>query len=1268
MKICVALLVLISVAASADVYGQRPAVVRSTVAAPGRPAGATSAEGADSDPSVTSVVLVVGALKPFLTAVQVATPLDRAIEASPRMQRLKSLTFDRRPGAVLKAWTPVAKEPATVSDPDAPKKPKKKPEEEKLDRELEGFQRAVAVGDWPSVKKYIYSLSELEAKAAYSQMLQSLSVSPIDPNMMARMAGGMQIPPQVMERNVFHADDLLGLAACVPGRLTKEHVRFLGGMLRQALENGVVIEHVVDRFGAEGAKPEGQRILNQRQAARLMAEAGQLAALGKFLPAPDQALKNKDLEALNLLARHYLDLHEKDKKSRYLEKAWEATLNILALEGAKEEKEQAIQRAVELAPRIREELGQAWLDQSYTKYPERGMDILATLGSMVARGIQSSPQDTALRLKGLQLQKTAVDALLKAAPTRADSWRNTLTLLAANWLKEAEYTRQYDRSTGYGNQMRRDIYGNFYFMNPDDDAQQQNMWFMRQQGLPLAITTADMLRCSPSTDWLKRIDKGVHPKIAVVLAQLYLKVADEDKAFPHIESLAQTHPDQAKELIKEFLKVWTRNHDPNADKNMRRNYWIYFWGFEQRADSIPLTRSKQERNLVELGRWVERIRKLKLGDIDEDMLAHAFTACHSSAEVYKTEAIERVFGKIDKLKPKTLASLAQTMRANLASIWRSPGEQEKKKTKRKQKDIEVEVRRGYVVALATVENGLAKFPDHWALVCAKAALLHDRACYEQEIAKSSDFSAQRSQALALFQKAAERYRAVVASRTLSEDDETTEVYDQWFYASLGGVDLNQINEDRLPDTKQPALVRKAMQSLPAEAAKRHIDKFANNLFTRMSSAKPQIKFRYLKGGFDIVDADHKMAVEARKVYDYYKDLVGEIKLDAVVDGSTTVGHGQPFGLFVNLRHTRDIERESGGFGRYLQNQNSLMYSYNYGRPTADYRDRFENAAKEALKEHFDIVSVTFESENVHSRAHADFGWRVTPYSYILLKPRGPEVDKIPPLRLDLDFLDTSGFVILPVESAAVPINCKAKKPEPRPVRKLQLVQTLDERQADKGKLLLEVKGTGVGLVGPLEDLLTIDVPEFEIKKIDDNGVNVSKFDEDGESIAIVSERSWTVALQTKEGLSELPKEFRFAAARIPVDEMLLQRYQDADVQTVASTIGLQREYGKRAWNWKPWAIGGTLGVVVLLAGAVCLAVLRSRRRQTGSVVPENLTPFTVLEFLGRALSSDKLSEPDRKELERCIATLETHYFAADSNGERPDLRRIAERWMVFATE
>jgi hypothetical protein len=1038
-------------------------------------------------------------------------------------------------------------------------------------------------------------------------------------------------------------------------------------MLRQALANGVVIEHVVERLREEAAKPKPRGVVSARQAARLLAEAGQLLQVGAFLPEPAQALQDKDLEALNLLARHYLDKHGQDKKSPFLEKAWEATLNILALDGPRDEKEQAIRRAVELAPRVKEELGQEWLDQSYTRHPERGMDILATLGTIVAQGIQSNPHNTDFRLKELQLQKTAVDALLKAAPARADEWKGTLTLLAANWLKEAEYSRQYDRSTGYGARMRRDIYGNFYFMNPDDDMQQQNMMFMRQQGLPLALTTPDVLRCSPSDDWLKRVDGGVRPKVAFVLAQLHLKVADEDKAFPHIEALAPTHPDQAKELVKEFLRVWTRNHDPNADKNMYRYSWIYFYGFESRAESIPLTRSKQERNLVELSKWVQRLRKLNLGDIDEDMLARAFTTCHSSAEVYKTEAIEKVFGPLGQLKPKTLASLAQTMRGNLAGIWRAPAQQEKSKTKRKQKDIEVEVRRGYDVALTTIENGLRKFPDHYALVCARAALLHDQVTYEQEIAKTADFSARRAQALALFQTAADRYRDLVASRTLSEDEETTQVYDQWFYASLGAVDLNMITEDRQPNLHQPALIRKAITGLPSDAAKRHMDKFANALFTRMSSAKPQIKFRYLKGGFEIVDADHRQAVEARKVFDYYHDLVTEIKLDVVVDGSAAVGHGQPFGAFVNLRHTRDIERESGGFSRYLQNQNSLYFSYNYGRPAADYRDRFETAAKEALKEHFEVVSVTFQSENVNSRAHQDYGWRVTPYAYILMKPRGPQVDKIPPLRLDLDFLDTSGYVVLPVESPALPVDCTAVKPEPRPLRKLQITQTLDERQAEKGKLLLEIKATGIGLVGPLDELLAIDVPGFHVRKVDDNGVNVSKYDEDGAGIAVVSERNWTVALEAQEGLLQLPKEFRFGTAKVVESEMIYQRYQDADVQTVASQISLEKDYGKRGWGWVPWAGLAGAGFVVLAGAATYLAIRRSRRAHVGPELPGQLTPFTVISFLNRVRGNGNLSDSQRAELERSIVEIEQHYFAVQTNGHSPDLRRIAERWL-FAAE
>ena len=52
---------------------------------------------------------------------------------------------------------------------------------------------------------------------------------------------------------------------------------------------------------------------------------------------------------------------------------------------------------------------------------------------------------------------------------------------------------------------------------------------------------------------------------------------------------------------------------------------MFMFGFERRAESIPLTRSKQERNLRELAGWVDRIEKLPIDPVEESLLAQAFT-------------------------------------------------------------------------------------------------------------------------------------------------------------------------------------------------------------------------------------------------------------------------------------------------------------------------------------------------------------------------------------------------------------------------------------------------------------------------------------------------------------------------------------------------------------------------------------------------------------------------------------------------------------------
>ena len=270
--------------------------------------------------------------------------------------------------------------------------------------------------------------------------------------------------------------------------------------------------------------------------------------------------------------------------------------------------------------------------------------------------------------------------------------------------------------------------------------------------------------------------------------------------------------------------------------------------------------------------------------------------------------------------------------------------QEKSKTKRREKDIRAEVLRGYEVARSVIDRGLAKHPEEWSLVLARATLLHDENNYLQEIERTPEFAPRRQQAFAEFRRAAVLYAK--AAPALEQNDESTQAFDYWYCAGLGACDPQHITEETLSDPHQPKLIREAIAAIPGEPGERHLSKFANALFTRLSQVKPSIKFRYLKAGLEIV-GDHSQAYEARKVFAYYKDLVTEIQLEAKVDGTDQVGHERPFGLFVSLRHTREIERESGGFGRYLQNQNnSGSYYYNFGRPLENYRDKFQDAAKQ----------------------------------------------------------------------------------------------------------------------------------------------------------------------------------------------------------------------------------------------------------------------------------------------------------------------------------
>ncbi len=1187
-----------------------------------------------------------------------AVPLTPAVRASTAAALPTAAASSA--GAVATSEPEVATEVAPDSVEDAEAQAKKagekaeqeakaaaeKAEKEAFEKAVVKLQRDVTLGDWTAVKALFDTLEEADHKAGYDQLLLSLMSGPKQ---------RPQVPQQGMpyvERNVFAPADVVGLATLRKGEISKDNRQRLGGILSQSLASG----HQLQTFLA-AVRPtldDESGAFSRRSLAHVLVHAGRPYFLEGLLPALDEARSGDDRDALNLLSRFFLARYDDDKKAEWLEQAWHATQAVLA-EGKveDEDKTEALTRAVDLAPKLREELGARWLDESFSSRPERGMEILATIGAATSTKLAAEPMNDERRLKLLELQSTATKALLSAAPQLADQWKRELEVLADAWLREAQFTYTNDESTSLGPRMERDFYGNFFYYDYSGG---------RRGHMPTPLRTDKILDTRPSDEWLARLDPTLQPRFQMIFAQLLLKVGEDAMAFPYIESLARSLPQQAEQLVAEFLRVWIKNHDPNS-ANRRQNRYIYFFGFEERASGIPLTRSKQDRNLRELGEWVTRLRSLGV-KIDEDQLAQAFKTAHSAAEIYRLETVEQIFGPMDTLDPKMLAGLVQTMRTNLLEVWRDPALQKEKQTNRRQQDIENEVRRGYELARATLRSALEKHPSAWQLWLAQAAIEHDENNYAATLTKDTQFSERRKAAFSTFAKAADAYAA--AAPTLEEADESTEVYELWFYASLGACDLKAIEPKQVLAADQIGLVRERIAALGGERGERHLAKFASSLFSRMSNANPGVKFRYAREGLAIV-GDHKLAREVRSVFDYYTDLVTEIQLVVAVDGSTRVGHAQPFGLRVDLRHTREIERESGGFGKYLQNQNSQTYSYNYGRPTEDYRDKFEQAAREALKESFDVLSVTFNNPKAHSIADAQYGWRRTPYAYLLVKPRGPQIDKVPSLRMDLDFLDTSGYAVLPVESAVLALDASDPHGDARPHARVAITQTLDERQAKDGKLLLEVKANVVGLAPEFDALFEFAPVGFAIGARDDQGVSVVKFDE--ELDGVVSERMWTLTLVADNEAKELPETLTFPKPKVETKTLDHFRYVDADLASVEPLVKLERRYGEKRTNLTA-PIAGAVAAMI----AVSFAARRKRRRTDETVrerfpIPAQATAFNVIGLLREIHSANGLAPSERSELETEIRRIERRFFAADEDGgERGegDLREIAVRWAARA--
>ncbi len=1184
---------------------------------------------------------------------------------TPEQQRtklLQGLKIDRTTSGILatrlaeknQAGKPPIAVPTVPKDPEVgppenPQVTKQRKEQAKLaafKNDFDKFTRDVTLGRWGGVKTYLAALPAGDATLAFRQIVTQLNAPvTVRPRKELTTLGAKQH----QQEQYLRPEEFLALTDASQKAPDKTILPQLAGLIKgdrkPPSDFFAVLAKGTRYFGLDDEETKART-------AHLLIEAGHLNETEPFLPALKEAEETKNYPALNLLGRYHAESHSADRGDGHLENAWKISLRIISEKMAPlSERAEALYRALALVPDLEDGTGSDWLVKTFANASTEGFEILATVGTLASQVREHRSAD--FRLEQLKLQAAAVAALTSNVKIDLKPWQEILTLYVRNWNAEAERSYRLDTSNSMRPQAQVDPFGNLFYSRYQPPVRQTNT-----RTIP-AIPSGDLLRTRPDKQWLAQIDSPVRLENIELSAKLFLKVKEEEEAFLILKKLAKVKPKETKELVREMIRVWAENNNPNQQSRYRSSY-SYYYGYNQRAETIPLTRSKQERNLKLLANMVNEVKALGLDENFQEEFADAFIQAHSQAEVWRVEALTAVFGETSKLDSGTIASLLRRMRQNLALLWPNPKLQEQAKTNRKDKELEAQIFKGYSAAKNLCLDALDQNPDDWALKVQLASIKYEESNYRAGIASHPEHSTTKSFALEDLAEAASAY---ISSLPLEDEkEESTEAFTTWFYAALGSPDLAALKAEHQPFPAEYPKIKAALASIPEAARSRHLDDFAKTLNSRLANVKADLKYRFLEAVLQIT-GKHERIEEAARVFEYYQDLVTEIELDVHLDGLDQIDASKPFGLFVNLRHTKEIERESGGFQRYLINQTNSPYSYNYGRPTEDYRDKFEKGARSVLEEHFEIVSLTFHNSKVASRTDAQDGWTVTPYAYFLLKPKGPEIDAIPPLKIDLDFLDTSGYVVLPIASAAIPVDASGEA-STRPYRDLSLAMILDQRETgEEGNITLEIRASGHGLVPPLEKLIELPIDGFEISSTDDRELQVDELDASTDDGAPISTHEWRLILEPESG--KLPEKFTFpkVLAKLSTAEgegLNLQKYEDVDLITVEQTTAIQGGSSKPP----PYLLFIALLIPAIgVAISIYFLLFTNKEKpvvQNGPELPGTLTPVSLLSFLEGLQRDTQLPKEARSKIQKSIQSLKDRSFGPGTDvPDIEELRKIA---------
>jgi len=1155
-----------------------------------------------------------------------------------------SLDFTRKPEAVLNARARLGFGQVPYPNPETAQ-----PQEV-----ARWIHLHIMAGEWKTFAGYLETRPLVESEQVFNAILQAMN------------RGDIGLLPE----------EVLAFTEASPAPFKPWQLTALGRMLQQSAQRnstGEMLDAI--RKGTRYFGPQDDA--SRRRTVDFLAAAGQLEAAYEFLPSLEDARAASDGGLLVVHARYMLDLAKKagegpEEEALRLQAFLVLAEASLLPKESTERRRDALKLAIGQMNNVPKAQVQPWLAEVFGS-PALGPAALEQLAlSAVSIGNMQIPADR--RAKAILNLKESVDVLLAREDIDSAALRVPLRMVTTALVAEMERAVQEQ--------------GRQQFIGRDSQF---------------------LYRAIPSEKWLASLEPSVATRARAACIGIATIADETDQALAMLDAAIAASPKEAARFADQFLATWVMRlqpENPYANDDM-----MFFYFYRDAMPMAPLTRGRQRRNLDRLIGLIDTLREVGVDARTLPSVVTAFQACHARTEVYARADIERVFGDLAKMPPATAAGLAMSMGASLNGDWRSREAQKATGTKRSDGEIAQLVDKGYEVAIALIESAVAQRPDAWNLAVINAALTYDRLQFRQSLKTPQDPVRQnelRKAAFDAFGDAAARY---VAALTAGQTRDDPNVYRRWFGAAMGTAELNFLRPEDLPkegtlQDDQIDLIRKSIDSLEPEARDRHLASFAADIEGAVQRAAPEVKPRLVRHALRIVGA-HPAGASLRSMEELYRDLVkNEIKLRLTVDGADEVGVGKPFGAMLSLRFTNSVDKETGGFSKYLQNGVYARVGNSF-RPM-NYRDELQKAIRETFGAQFDVDAIGFFDPFMPPRGVVEDGqdgWLEKPLAYIVLTRKDPAVDTIPAVVMEMQFTDQTGPVTLALPSNT-PLLASGEARAVRACSDLEIQQLVDVRAiADDGGtrvggsdpevVTLEVRMRGKGVLPEVRDVLAgLDsaLPGYAVAAdgivaeppivLTSGEVSPSPFtmmragntepkegypepDANG-MYRLPIERSFKVSYTRASGA--VGREFTLPTLVAGVDAKLESRfYDDLDISpVVGATVPVQLSF----WT------APRIAMFAIAALAAVLGALWFRRSRGSQVVaartpwePARVTPLGVVTSL-RRLERERGASLDKakaESLRREISMLELKYFGPDAKETtEPELREVIDRWSSSA--